>query len=138
MAASVDEEGGGKDGRDILAACGLQDKLINVSQIERASAGLGRQLLLTALSTRKDQRKLALDTLGPESQPCGPLLTLREWLLPEARQLIWLQGHFPRPVKQRLGIGWTGSNTPLPISGASGVIQVTATNTYRTFPGPSY
>lgn len=35
--AFVDEEGGGEDGGDILAACGLQDKLINVPQIERAS-----------------------------------------------------------------------------------------------------
>lgn len=76
MAASVDEEGGGKDGGDILAACRLQDKLIGVPQIDRASAGLGRQLLLTTLSTPKDQRKLALSTLGPESQSGGPLLTL--------------------------------------------------------------
>lgn len=90
MAASVDEEGGGKNGGDILAACGLQDKLISVPQIERASAGLGRPLLLTALSILKGQRKLALNTLGPESQPGGPLLTLREWFLPEGRQLIWL------------------------------------------------
>lgn len=87
---AVDEDGGGKDGGDILAACGLQDKLIKVPQIERASAGLGRPLLLTTLSTPKEQRKLALSTPGPESQPCGPLLTLREWFLPEARQLIWL------------------------------------------------
>lgn len=84
-ASSVDEEGGR---RDILAACRPQDKLINGPQIERASAGPGRQLLPTSLSTRKDQRKLVFHTLGTESQPDGPLLTLREWFFSEARQLI--------------------------------------------------
>lgn len=113
MPASVDEEGGGEDGGDILAACGLQDKLINVPQIERASAGLGRQLLLISLSTPEDQRKLAFYTPGPESQPGGPLLTLREWFLPEARQLIWLSRPFPRTVNQR---GWEwGGQGPTPL-----------------------
>lgn len=63
--------------------------LSNSPQIERASAGLGRQVLPATLSAPKDGRKLAFLTLGPESQSGDPLLTLREWFLPEVRQLIW-------------------------------------------------
>lgn len=62
--------------------------LSNSPQIEKASAGLGRRVLTVTLSSPKDGRKLAFLTLGPESQSGDPLLTLREWFLPEARQLI--------------------------------------------------
>lgn len=75
-----------RNARDVLAACRPGDKLIRGPQTEWASAGLGRQP--TTLSTHKDQRKLAFHTLGPESQSGGPLLTMREWFLPEVTQLI--------------------------------------------------
>ena len=63
--------------------------LSNSPQIDTASAGLGRQVLPATLSAPKDGRKLAFLTLGPESQSGDPLLTPREWFLPEVRQLIW-------------------------------------------------
>lgn len=82
MAATVDEEGGGKDGGDILSACELRDKLINVPQIERASAGRGRQLLFATLSIPKDQRKLAVYTLGQARVPARWPLADPEGVVP--------------------------------------------------------
>lgn len=64
---AVDEE----DGGDILAACGLQDKLIKVPQIERASAGLGRPLLLTTLPP-KSKESWRFPSLGPNPSQGGP------------------------------------------------------------------
>lgn len=121
IAPSVDEEGGGRDGGDILAACEPRDKLIKQPSDRKGLSWAGSTS--SARHSFYPQRwKKAFLTLGPESQPGDPLLTLREWFLPEVRQLIW----HSRPVSSEQSTREIGDRVdrvqhPLPIPGASGM-----------------